>query len=236
MIDDVQSIEMQAESPEIQEQPIEQAEQVQPIVEAKDSDKERNLRNLREAKERAERERDEYAYMVRQMQTQSAQPKGEDDIELDPDGYVEWKHVEKKLKNLENKLQNYQQYSQEVTVESRLRAQYPDFDQVVSRDNIETLRNQYPDIAQTLTSSTDMYSKGSSAYTIIKRLIGSENNSYEADKQRIQRNASKPKPLASLNPTQGDSPLSHANAFANGLTDDLKKSLYKEMMEIRKGY
>lgn len=36
-----------------------------------------------------------------------------------------------------------------------------------------------------------------------------------------------------LSPQQGDSPLSKANAFANGLTEDLKKQLQKEMFEAR---
>ncbi len=53
---------------------------------------------------------------------------------------------------------------------------------------------------------------------------------------RIQKNASKPKPLASVNPQQGDSPLSRANAFANGLTEELKDQLRKEMSESRRGY
>jgi hypothetical protein len=55
-----------------------------------------------------------------------------------------------------------------------------------------------------------------------------------ADKLRAQKNAAKPKPLASVNPQQGDSPLSKANAFANGLTDDLKKQLRKEMEDARR--
>lgn len=54
------------------------------------------------------------------------------------------------------------------------------------------------------------------------------------EQERVNKNMAKPRPLISASPQQGDSPLSHANAFANGLTDDLKKQLWKEMDQIRR--
>ena len=59
-------------------------------------------------------------------------------------------------------------------------------------------------------------------------------DNYKTDRELAQKNASKPKPLASVSPQQGDSPLSRANAFANGLTNELKAQLRKEMEEARK--
>ena len=50
-------------------------------------------------------------------------------------------------------------------------------------------------------------------------------------KATAQRNAAKPRPTASISPQQGETPLSRANAFANGLTEEMKKQLYKEMLE-----
>ena len=60
-------------------------------------------------------------------------------------------------------------------------------------------------------------------------------DNYSKDRDKAQSNASKPKPLASVSPQQGDSPLSRANAFANGLTDELKSQLRKEMEQARQG-
>ena len=117
----------------------------------------------------------------------------------------------------------------------RLKTQYPDFDNIVSRENLESLRLAYPEIAQTINSSSDLYSQAVSAYTMIKKLgIGVE-DSFIEEKAAIQRNAAKPKPLASINPQQGDSPLSKANAFATSgkLTDELKAQMLKEMNEFR---
>ena len=59
---------------------------------------------------------------------------------------------------------------------------------------------------------------------------------YDAEKAIAQRNAAKPKPLASVSPQQGSSPMSQANAFANGMTKDLKAQLLKEMRDAQKGH
>ena len=58
---------------------------------------------------------------------------------------------------------------------------------------------------------------------------------HSEDRIRALRNTQKPKPITSVSPQQGDSPLSKANAFANGLTEDLKAQLRKEMAAARRG-
>src|SRR5215831_198773 len=225
-------------------EPIEQQEAQAP-VQAQPTQEEtslaKNIRALREKAERLERERDEairYAQQFQQPQQQA--PVEDDEVLLKPDELAEGKHlskVQKQVKKLEQQLKQYEQRSTEMTAEARLKAQYPDFDKVVSKDNIEMLRMTYPEIAATLQSSPDLYNKAVSAYTMIKKLgIEPQQDLYEKDREMAQRNANKPKPLASLSPQQGESPMSRANAFANGLTDDVKKQLYKEMMELRKAY
>ena len=42
--------------------------------------------------------------------------------------------------------------------------------------------------------------------------------------------------MVSINPTQGESALAKANAFANGLTPELKDQLYREMQAARRNY
>jgi hypothetical protein len=135
---------------------------------------------------------------------------------------------------LEDQIKQYQQQSQLQTTEARLKAQYPDFDSVVSRENVELLKDRHPEIAYTLQQGQDLYATGVSAYTLIKKLGIQQEQTYEVDKQLAQRNAAKPRPLTSVAPQQGDSPLSRANAFANGLTDELKIQLRKEMAEAMK--
>jgi hypothetical protein len=68
----------------------------------------------------------------------------------------------------------------------------------------------------------------------IKKLGIYTEDTYQADRERAQNNANKPRPLASVSPQQGESALSHANPFAGGLTPELKTSLLKEMEAARK--
>jgi hypothetical protein len=201
----------------------------------------RNVAALRERKEQAERERDELLRRMKEYETRSKQKEDpeEDDIGVGEEDLVEGKHIRKmskELRTLKNQLNEQAYQSKNMATEARLKAQYADFDAVVSKDNIENLKQNYPEIAKTLASSGDLYSAGVSAYTIIKNLGLGTPDIYEKDRQKAQANSSKPRPLASVSPQQGDSPLSHANAFANGLTKELQEQLLKEMAQARKGY
>jgi hypothetical protein len=209
-----------------------------------------SFRLVREAKERAERERDamlsQMLAMQQQMQLQQQQqqpqipeqPQEDYDFDIEADALAEGKHLKKlmaKQKAMEQQLKRYQVQSEEVAVEARIRAQYPDFEKVVSKENVDILRQQFPEIAATLHNTPDMYNKAAAAYTVIKNFgIHKDTPKFEADRAKAVSNATKPRPLASVNPTQGDSPLSKANAFANGMTDELKEQLRKEMYNARK--
>lgn len=203
----------------------------QPAVE---TPQERNFKEVRQARARAERERDEALARLRSFEESRNQPIEDDDVELAPDDLVEWKHVQKKISKLENKLKSYEQQSSASFAETRIRNKYQDFDAVVTHDNLQLLSEAYPELAASISSTPDLYNQASSAYTLIKKLGISQGETYSVDKERIAQNAAKPRPLAAASPQQGDSPLSHANAFANGLTPDLKKQLFQEMMEARK--
>lgn len=232
-------------------QPVEAQEEVQQeeVEEVKlevkvDSKKEQDLRVLREKAKRAdlaERERDEYARRLREYEQQVKQTQKpveeEPETEYGPDDLVEAKYLkryDKKIRELEDKVKSTEQHATLQNVEARLKAKYPDFDKVVSTENIEILKATYPDLAESLSTNPDVYSKASAAYTLIKKLGIAQEDTYMEDKQKAQKNAIKPRPLASVNAQQGDSPLSKANAFANGLTDELKAQLRKEMENARR--
>src|ERR1700679_171762 len=225
MFDDTNLNEAESPTPtasDIIQDPV-QAEQPAPPVPPVD-DQARNFKQLREKADRVARERDEALSRLREYEqrispaTSSKQQEQEsDDFTMAPDELAEGKHISKVQKQL-NKLRKEVKVA---TGEGKLKTQYPDFDSVVTRENVQLLRDTYPEIAFTLNSSTDIYATGSSAYTLIKKLgIIPEVSSPE--KLIAHANAAKPKPLASVSPQQGDSPLSRANAFANGLTDELK--------------
>lgn len=199
-----------------------------------DTAQQKNFKAMREKAERAERERDEALRRLREIEASSKQSVPTDDeFQMGPDELAEGKHLNKvsqEVKRLKGELNEYKRKSSIETTEARIRAEYPDFDKVVSRDNIESLNNNYPELAHTLSASDDLYKTARAAYTLIRKLgISPDVNSYDMDKELAQRNVSKPRPLTSVSPQQGDSALSRANAFANGFTDEVKEAMRKEM-------
>ena len=232
-IEQVEQTEVQQEQQASEQQPAEnlhQQTQVSP---------ENSFKQLRAKAERAERERDELMRRLAEVEAKSRpqQPQEDEDFRIGDDEIAEGKHlskIAKKMKKLEEQIANYQQQTNVSTTEARLKAQYPDFDKVVNKENIELLRESYPDVAATLNSSSDLYNTASSAYTLIKKLGIAQEDKYAEDRARAQTNAAKPRPLTSISPQGADSPLSRANAFAGPLTDDLKKTLHREMIEAIK--
>lgn len=207
-------------------------------AEAKPShdDQEKNWREVRRAKDQAERERDELLRRLQDIEAKSqpAKEEEEEDVSLAPDDLVEWRHVEKKIKKLEKELKSFQESSSVSSAESRLKAQYPDFDKVVNKENIELLKQTEPEMANLLLQGKDLYGKGVSAYKMLKNLGIYKEDHYAKDREKAEQNSKLPRSTSSVGVQSGDSPISKANAFAEGLTPDLKKSLWKEMEMYRK--
>lgn len=234
---------------EVQEPVQDQTYQVEEsTTEPVQEDKEVNIRQIRLSKEAAEKERDEAYRKLREYQALAENERKyepepitksesiDEDFNLLDDDLVEGKHLGKvaqKIKKLEKELESYKKQSTAVTVESQLKSKYTDFDKVVSRENIDALTKEYPELAHTVSSCSDLYSQAVTAYTMIKRMGIYVEDKFEGDRKTVEENSSKPRPLASVSPQQGNSPLSRANAFAGGLTDELKKQLVKEMEEAR---
>lgn len=205
----------------------------------RESRQDRNFRELREDRERAQRERDEAVRRLQEYEARSAvaqrgAAEEPDELELDPDSLVEGKHirtVSKRIKQLEKSLEQ----ANATAIENSLRSKYNDFDEVVSQDNVRLLRDLYPEIANVIASSPDLYSKSVAAYNFIKDKGLGARKSYDHQRDSAQSNANKPRPSASISGKSSANPLSHANEFANGpLTEDYKKQLYREMLEAAK--
>lgn len=220
-----------------QEQPEQQVQQAQP---PKETDGQKNFRALREKTERIERERDEAMRRLQEYERSKQPQQEEPEYNVGADELVEGKHLksyDKKMRDLQQKLAQQEQRIAETTAEARISQQYPDFTQIVNKDTLQALSESEPELAQTLNATNDLYTKAVSAYKMIKKMgLQPQENPYAQDVANVQKNAAKPRPVASIAPQQGDSPLSRANAFANGLTNELKEQLYKEMMEAKNRY
>jgi hypothetical protein len=199
-----------------------------------------NFKALREQARQLELEKAELARQLSayQQQQQQKQESYEQEDNIDPDALVEGKHLTryaKKIKHLEEELEKQRRHTVESTAELQLRARYSDFDAIVNTDNLEMLKLTYPELAQTIYNNPDLYTKGSSAYTIIKQMGIAQNTLSDRQKERVEANLAKPRPLASIASAQGNnSPLQRANAFENGLTEDVQKQLWRETVECMK--
>jgi hypothetical protein len=198
---------------------------------------ERNFKAMEQKMRRIERERDEALKQVQAPKPQELQEEPEEEISIGADDIAEGKHVKalaKQIAQLKAEIKQNKQASTTMSAEAMLKAQYPDIDKVVTKDNLDALRDADPEFAEMLDTSSSFRAKAISAYKHIKKLGLYTEDNYVAEREQAQKNANKPKPLASVSPQQGDSPLSRANAFANGLTPELQKQLLKEMSEARK--
>jgi hemerythrin superfamily protein len=153
------------------------------------------------------------------------------------DELVETKHLKKIIKNqqrLEEQLRSQQAAQQEALITQRIKAQFPDFEKVVSTENVQKLNALYPEVAETLKLNPNLYSKAVSAYSIMKQYGIHREDEYIPQKQQAVINNGKPRTVTSLKGQQSHSPLAHANAFAQGLTPELQKQLWLEMEAARK--
>lgn len=209
--------------------------------------KEENMRILRERYEKAERERDELIRTVQEIQSKASTPSEAkqieqvkddlDDLQFNPDDLAEGKHLLKlvsKIKRLEEKLEQNEKKSQMTTTELRIKRDFPDFDKVATYDNLKKLRDDNPDLADAILATPDVYKQHALAYKMVRQMGIYVEDNYSKDREIALKNSAKPRPLTSISPQQGESPLSKANAFASGLTDDLKRQLHKEMIESMK--
>jgi hypothetical protein len=189
---------------------------------SEENNKEYNFRKMRETLE----QRDEEIRMLRERDNNSNEDElGEEDL-------VEGKHLKRGLSEIKDIIRKKELES----VPDKLKSKFEDFNDVVTKENLEKLQKTEPELFQTLQvedgkklSAGDLFVKGIAAYKTIKSLkISPENQEYMNKKEHIQSNHDKPMSVQAIN---GAGAIHQANAFANGLTPELKKQLNKEMVE-----
>lgn len=176
-------------------------------------------------------ERDKRIQELETKLQQFAQPKqeepkiGEDDLLTAKDGRKVFRQEAAQI--VQEALRQYDA----ATIEDRLVAKYPDFNDVVSAKNIEFLKETEPELAMSIANlKDDPKSQSIAAYKLLKKIgIGTNNSSPEREK--ALKNAQKP---LSVNAVTKQSAIGNAHLFENGLTPELKSQLWKEMQECIK--
>lgn len=246
-IDSSPQAESSQAAPHEPEQSIEQAPQ--PIKETRNAS---NFRALKAEAAKIARERDEMKALLEQYQQQlrqttsqqtPAQQSSTDDFDIDPDAYAEGKHVKtlsKQLRDMKQELEMTRRHTQGLAVKAALVSEHPDFERVVTQDNLKALELSYPHLAKAI-NVNDPYTAGKACYDLIKQFGIDNDDAQESEiaKAVIAQNMSKPKPAAAVKGTRptNESAMGRASEFYTGeLTDQMKKQFYKELQDAMKGY
>lgn len=185
--------------------------------------------NWAEARRKMKRLEDENrAYKAEFEKVQSAQKQQVPEENFDADEILTAGQAKKLAEQIARDLIRK---NEAATVDERLELKHPDFSQVVSRENIEILKETEPELAFSLANISDAYKQGVTAYKMLKRLGIYRENESSPEKEKAIKNSQKP---VSINAVTKNSAIGNAHLFENGLTPALKKQLWNEMQACRK--
>ena len=237
-----------------EEQATEEVEQEEHQEE--ESPQERNWREMRESLKELKktneqlqqelRQKNQQEQYMQQMQMQAYQQQGyqqqmppqqqepDPEEEYDEDDYLNvkgFKQLGSKL--VKNEVEKYIKQYEMTKEQEEFYKKYPDFHQVVTPENINKLCAEDPETAADIDYlKDDPIRMNRQLYKELKnRYAKTQEDSMPKPKGQQQ---DKEKPPVSSSAVPKRSALSEANAFAQGLTPDLKEQLWKEMQEAEK--
>lgn len=231
-------------SPEepVTEQPVEQVSQSAPV---RETNKEYNMRMMRERMEESDRKLQEYEEKVRmlsqqqqyQQPTQASEPReqfsvADDDI-IDGRSWRKYDaEVKDEIRQLKEQIKRQNNDSLSSQAELRLKSEFPDYFNVVNKENINMLAKIYPDEYQSMLSNGDIYSRGKTAYNMISR-FGLIDDTKEVT-EKIDKNKNKPRATGSANSAPSSSPMANLGSYERRvLSPERIAQLRREMNEYR---
>ena len=220
-----------AEQPAPQEEPQEAPKTAQ----ARDLDEEHNWREARRIREEKDRENRELRAELDRLRSAQAPPQADELANLRDDDIVTVQQAKKLAeKHARAVAEKAIREREAATLGDRISAIYPDFDEVVSPENVETLRTSEPELYAGLQRlADDPLSQAKGAYKLLKKLVvKGESDEMARNKAKLAENSKKPVSVQTV--TKHSSALGDVHKFDGGLTPDLKKQLYKEMQAAAK--
>lgn len=197
----------------------------------KRNDVEYNWAEARRKMETLDKQNKEMAEQLKRLQPKEPEPEVDELDKLGDDDIVTKSQVKKLAAKMAREIANEAIRSHSAsTVDDRLQAKFPDFADVVTKDAIEELKQIEPELAYSLANNPDPYAQGVAAYKLLKRM-GKVDMAESQDKKKAAINSQKP---VSINAAAKSSAIGNVHLFENGLTPELKKTLWKEMEEARK--
>ncbi len=211
----------------------------------KEAQKEASHRVLRDRAEAAERRALELERMIQQNMAQQQPNKiqlvdNDDGFDISDDTYVEGKHLKKYIKSLKQevestkkKFEDYNAQNSLTQAEMRLRAKYSDFDNVVTKENLDKLAAQKPALYKAIFASTDIYDRGDVGYEVLQA-SGILNNQYQDLDKRVEENKNKPRSAANASPQSGDTPLARVGDYDRRILSEERKDQLRRQVEQAK--
>lgn len=193
-----------------------------------------NWNEARRKMQELERRSQEQDELIRRLSTGNA-PKDDDELDkLSDDDIITVKqHKQMAAKIAKQVAEEVVKQREASTVEDRINAKFPDFEQVVTQESVENFRNSDPELAELLRQEQDPYKQAVLVYKQIKRGQIPQPRSVQSTIERKKAVENSQKPL-SVQAASKQSALGNASMFENGITPELKKQLYKEMQECIK--
>jgi hypothetical protein len=218
------------------------AEEVVPTVEAKpeppkQDSREYNFSIMRERAEQAERKARELEQALLAKQAQSEN----NELGVDDDGIVEGKHLKKYDKTVKDMKEELARTKKQLetftttTTETHLRTKFPDFDKIVTDENLEKLSREKPALYRSILANPDLKDKGETAYDAIQTFL--QPGKFAAEDKRIAENKLKPRSSATAGSQSSDGPLARVGDFERRmLNKEQRDALWKEMQEAKALY
>lgn len=221
-----------------------------------ESDKEKNIRILRERAlqlqqkvEQMEQEKSRYQQnFYGQPQYQQTQKSSYEDEDEDEDGYVDKRKYrkmegrlteqEKRYKEVEDRLNQVQQYAVEQVADARLNTQFKDFNAVLTDDNINTLKLISPQDFDAIRAIPDIYTRKKMAYYAIKNGGILETNHDDHVERKIEENRFKPKsPSGAPNKMNPNDALANASSYDGRkvYTSEDRKRIMERFSQMKRG-
>jgi hypothetical protein len=149
-------------------------------------------------------------------------------VEEDNDKLIE-KKVNDLLAKREAEAEKKRQQQEQAEYPNRLVKDFPDFNHVISQENMDYLDYHYPEISRPLSRLPDGYAKWHDVYHAIKKFIPN-NLGAQKSAARADANAIKPKSISSTGITQPQPP-----AGSHILSEDRKAANWARMQANLKG-
>ena len=219
--------------PEQEDAGVEEAQEVLPV--SKQMPKPRIDEDLQEKNWRAAREQirflKEQTEYWQKLAMQKEQPKQVEEEGSDDD-LIDNRRFKKGLQSYHEKTQSELAQLKQDLAEAKIRAKYSDFDEVCSQDNINWLKENEPELAETLGMlANDPSKQYATAYKLLSKTDYYMNKKRGVDTESVKLQASKnaSKPLPSV-AARKQGALGDAQKFADGkLTPEMAKQLREEM-------